>query len=121
MKRKMYCKIGVGGVMTILLVLLMAEQRTGEVSHEWLGLGMFALWAVHHMLNFNWYGRLFRGKYTPLRRVQVVVNLLLFLCMVGTMGSAVVLSREVFAFLPITGGIAQARTLHLLCAFWGMS
>lgn len=32
---------------------------------------------------------------------------------------AVNLSREVFAFLPISGGIAFARSLHVVSAFWG--
>lgn len=35
------------------------------------------------------------------------------------MVSGVILSREVFAFLPISGGIALARSLHMISAFWG--
>ena len=33
--------------------------------------------------------------------------------------SAVFLSSDVFAFLPISGGVALARSMHILCAFWG--
>ena len=43
----------------------------------------------------------------------------LFLSMLGTMVSAIILSREVFAFLPISGGIALARSMHIFCSFWG--
>ena len=39
--------------------------------------------------------------------------------MIGTMVSGIILSREVFAFLPISGGLALARPLHILSAFWG--
>lgn len=119
MKPKMMIKISVDFVMTILLLLLMARQIIGESAHEWLGAGMFILWFVHHILNFKWHGNLFKGKYTPFRMVQVIVNLLLFLSMLGTMVSAVILSREVFAFLPISGGIALARPMHIFCSFWG--
>lgn len=50
---------------------------------------------------------------------KMVLNTALFLSMLGLMVSGVILSREVFAFLPISGGIALARTLHLLSAYWG--
>ncbi len=35
------------------------------------------------------------------------------------MVSGIILSREVFAFLPISGGFALARSLHIVSAFWG--
>lgn len=72
----------------------------------------------HHALNFGWHRSLFRGKYMPVRVVQTVINLLLLAAMLGTMVSAVILSREVFAFLPISGGIALARPMHIFCSFW---
>ncbi len=119
MKPKTICKISIDFIMTILLLLLMAKQLTGDSAHEWLGAGMFILWIVHHLLNFKWHGHLFKGKYTPPRAVQLAVNLLLFVSMIETMISAIMLSREVFAFLPISGGIALARSIHILCTFWG--
>ena len=118
MKPKMIGKIAVDLAMTVLLLLLMAKQLTGDVAHEWLGAGMFVLWIAHHALNFGWHRSLFRGKYMPVRVVQTVINLLLLAAMLGTMVSAVILSREVFAFLPISGGIALARPMHIFCAFW---
>lgn len=119
MKPKMVRKISIDFLMTVLLLLLMARQLTGESAHEWLGAGMFLLWIAHHILNLRWYGNLFRGVYTPLRAARVAVNLLLLLAMLGTMISAVFLSSDVFAFLPISGGVALARSMHILCAFWG--
>lgn len=111
-------KIAADLAMTVLLLLLMAKQLTGDVAHEWLGAGMFVLWIAHHALNFEWHRILFRGKYMPVRVVQTVVNLLLLAAMLGTMVSAVILSRAVFAFLPISGGIALARPMHIFCSFW---
>lgn len=106
-------------VMTVLLLFLMVRQITGDSAHEWLGAGMFVLWIAHHILNRNWYGHLFKGKYTPVRILQTVMNFAVFLSMLGLMISGIILSREVFAFLPISGGIALARSLHVLSAFWG--
>ena len=118
MKPKMIIRLSIDFAMTVLLLLLMARQLTGEAAHEWLGAGMFALWILHHILNFKWYSHIGKGRYTPPRMFQLAVNLLLFISMAGMMISAVILSREVFRFLPISGGISLARFMHILCAFW---
>ena len=55
----------------------------------------------------------------PLRIAQTALAGLIFLCMVGSMISGIVLSRHVFAFLPRHGGYELAGKLHILCAFWG--
>lgn len=120
MQPKTIGKRSVDLAMTLLLLLLMARQITGETAHEWLGAGMFALWVAHHALNASWHRRLFRGRYTPFRVCQLVVNLLLLLAMVGTMVSGAVLSQTVFAFLPISGGRSWAQPLHILASFWGL-
>lgn len=119
MKKKMGYKIAVDVVMTVLLMFLMARQITGDSAHEWLGAGMFVLWIVHHILNRNWYSRLFKGRYTPVRIMQIFVNSAVLFSMPGLMVSGVILSKEVFAFLPISGGVAFARSLHVVSAFWG--
>lgn len=62
---------------------------------------------------------LFKGRYTALRVLQVIVDALVLCAMLGLMVSGVILSREVFAFLPIQGGTAFARVLHMLSAYWG--
>jgi hypothetical protein len=38
---------------------------------------------------------------------------------IGLMVSGIILSRYVFDFLQISKGTAFARTLHLLCSYWG--
>lgn len=119
MKKKSICRILVDLLMTLLLLLLMARQLTGDSAHEWLGAGMLLLWLVHHILNRGWYGHLFKGKYPPVRILQTGINIAVLLAMFGSMASGIVLSRKVFTFLPISGGIALARPLHVLSAFWG--
>lgn len=119
MKKKFVFKIAVDMVMTVLLLFLMARQFTGDSAHEWLGASMLILWIAHHILNRSWYSHLFKGKYTPIRILQTVTNFAVLLSMLGLMVSGIILSREVFGFLPVSGGIALARPLHVLSAFWG--
>jgi len=54
-----------------------------------------------------------------MRILQTVINFSVLLSMFGLMMSGIILSREVFAFLPLSGGIALARPLHVISAFWG--
>ena len=119
MKPILKIKIAVDAAMSVSMLLLMAYGLVGEAAHEWIGMGMFALSVVHHVLNRRWIQAVPRGRYTPLRIVQTALAGLIFLCMVGSMISGIVLSRHVFAFLPRHGGYELAGKLHILCAFWG--
>lgn len=121
MKPKMMLRVCIDLIMTILLLVLMGRQISGESAHEWLGALLFVLWIIHHLLNARWYGALFRGRYTLYRGIQTIVNILLMAAMLATMVSAVTLSRGVFAFLPISGGIALARSMHIAGAFYRCS
>lgn len=106
-------------LMTVLLLLLMAFDLVGRAAHEWIGMGLFALFIPHHILNGGWSRAMFRGKYTPLRVIQTALAGAVFLCMIGMMVSAVIISDEVFAFLNIRGRLRVGRTLHMLSAYWG--
>lgn len=119
MKPKAIVRIGIDIGMTVLLLSLMAYELIGSGLHEWIGLAMFVLFVCHHLLNRGWYKNLFRGSYTPMHLLQTILAGLVLLTMLGAMVSSVLISREVFAFLPISGGRSLGRTLHLLCAYWG--
>ena len=115
----MKVKISIDAAMTLALLLLMAYGLVGEAAHEWLGMGMFALFLLHHLLNRRWIRAVPQGRYAPPRIVQTALAGLIFLCMVGSMISGIVLSRHVFAFLPKHGGYELAQQVHILCAYWG--
>lgn len=120
MKRKTVLKIAVDIGMIVILLFLMAYELVGETAHEWLGVGIFVLFVTHHVLNHQWLQNVFRGKYTALRIWQVILVAGIFLTMIGSIISGVILSRHAFAFLPIKGGRAFARNLHMLSAYWGL-
>ena len=119
MNVKQIIKIITDIAMTVVLLFLMSYSLIGEAVHEWLGIGMFVLFLLHHILNCKWSSRLFKGKYTPYRIWQTTLVVLALASMLGSMVSGVILSRNVLSFLPITGGQSWARTLHMLSAYWG--
>lgn len=119
MKPTMICRITVDFFMTVTLLLLMAYELIGTLPHELLGTGMFLLFLLHHILNRSWIRNLPKGRY-PLRRiVQTALALLILLTMLGSMASGIVLSKHLFAALPIQGGRSTARVAHMLCGYWG--
>ena len=117
--QKAKIKMGIDLVMTILLLCQMAYMLIGETAHEWLGTAMFLLFIFHHIVNRKWYQNLLKGKYNPCRILQTAVDILVLLAMIGLMISGIMMSREVFAFLPIEGGMGFARILHMISAYWG--
>ena len=119
MKPKAIIKTAIDILMTLALLFLMGYQFWGSAAHEWAGAGMFLLFILHHILNWNWYKSLFKGKYTPSRIFQLIVDILVFLSMLGLMVSGIMLSSHVFAFLGIRGGMSFARLLHMAVSHWG--
>lgn len=121
MKAKRKVKILTDLLMTATLIFLMAYQVTGTQFHEWLGAGMLALFLCHNVLNLRWYGALFQGKYTTVRALRTITNLTALLAVLCLAASGIIMSRYVFAFLPIHTGTALARVVHLSGAYWGFT
>lgn len=119
MKLKMKIKIGIDFLMTVLLLLLMAYQVVGETLHEWFGAAMLVLFLVHNILNIKWYKNLFKGKYKPVRILGTVLNFAVLASILSLAYSGIVMSRHLFAFLPINRGMALARVMHLSGSYWG--
>lgn len=105
--------------MTIALLLLMTYEMIGSEMHEWIGMAMFILFVLHHVLNIHWSKNIFKGRYTVFRYVQTTLVIFIFFTMLSSMISGIMLSRHIFTFLSFDRGISYARTLHLLSAYWG--
>lgn len=112
-------KIAVDMGMIVLLLFLMPYELIGEAAHEWVGIGIFVLFILHHVLNRRWSRTLLSGRYTPLRLWQTALVILVLTSMLVSMASGVVLSRHALSFLPIHGGRALGRSLHMLASYWG--
>ena len=120
MKQVRLLKIAVDIAMTILFLVMMAYHVTGNILHEWLGVMLFVLFILHHILNWRWHISIFKGRYTVMRILMTGVNVLLFLSMAGMMISGILLSREVFGFLHLRAGMF-GRRLHMVSTAWGFS
>ena len=94
---KMKIKTAADILMTAALPVLMCYSIVGETAHEVIGIAMFGLLILHHILNFGWIKSLFKGKYDLRRGVNTAVNALVFMCMIGLMYSGIVISNHVFS------------------------
>ena len=119
MKTNTIVKILVDIGMTIILMLLMAYELVGRQAHEWLGMGMMALFILHHVLNRKWSKSIFKGKYALFRLFQTIVVLIILITMLGSMISGIMLSEYVFAFVKPGSGYEIFRNIHMLSAYWG--
>lgn len=69
--------------MTIMFIILMGYYITGNTVHEILGTITFVLFIIHNILNIKWYKSIFKGKHGFQRTFHIIINLLLFLTMIG--------------------------------------
>ena len=105
--------------MTVLTIILMGGTVLfpDDRIHQTLGMSLLFLWLVHMVLNWRWYGSLFRGKYNSYRRMQVVVNIGITACVILQMISGLMMAW----FMPsetVGGGLGFARTTHLVASHW---
>lgn len=92
MNKKLVTRIVIDVCMTICLLLLMAYSLVGEVAHEVIGIAIFVLFVIHHILNRRW---------------------------IASMVSGIILSDNIFKFVKVTGVSMLARQVHMFCAYWG--
>ena len=100
------------------LVAVMATALLEEAPHEYLGVALFVLMVVHVVLNRRYFTHLAKGRYTPLRVLQLIAVIGLVACVIGQVASALVLSKHAFSFLPAIPGASWARTVHMLLSYW---
>ena len=105
-------------VMTCLFIVLMGYYITENSVHEILGTITFILFIIHNILNIKWYKSIFKGKHNFQRIFHIVINLLLFIAVLGMMISGIMISSDVFSFLNIKTTMF-GRSLHMISTSWG--
>lgn len=118
-RNKISWKGMVDGALFLLLLNQMGYVLTGQQHHEGTGTVMVLLVLCHNLLNRRWFGAVGKGKYNSRRLFGTALNFLTIALMSALFISGVIMSRYVFDFLPIRGGRALARRVHILCAYWG--
>lgn len=115
-KRKL--QILIDFLMIALLPLLMAYNLIGEVAHEWLGVMMFLLVLVHHILNHNWHKNFLRGRYNIARILGTGIDVWIFLLMILLLVSGIINSKHIFTYWNIQVDVSIARIAHLIASYW---
>ncbi len=118
MDRRPEIKRIVDAAMTVLLLCLMAYQVTGEMTHEWIGMGMTVLIIIHQILNRKWYGALFKGEYRPYRILSTTLNILLLLSFLLTAFCGMSMSGYAVPFLYGMAPVSFVRRTHLSMSHW---
>lgn len=118
MKKTVLLRHMTDALMTAILLVLMAYMLTGQSLHEWLGIVVFGLFILHHLLNLNWFRALGKGRYTPMRVLRTVLVLLLLVSMLAQIVSGLAMSRHALPFLELPMETSLARLLHLCFGYW---
>lgn len=115
--KRLTAKILIDIGMTICLLLLMPYSLLSETAHEWIGMAMLMLFIAHHMLNRKWLLSIGKGKYNAFRVIQTVLVIIMFILMMGSMISGILLSNYIFKWIKISGTYVTARQIHtyVLC------
>ena len=108
----------VDAAMISLLLPVMAYQITGNFLHEWMGVILFFFFTIHHILNWNGYRTILKGRYTAARNILTVIGLLLILSVLGLMISGVMISHSLFGFLNLGTDDIWVK-IHIASAAWG--
>lgn len=106
-------------IMMLGLVASMSYSLLGESVHEWVGTAVLVCFIWHLLRNRGWFSALRRGRYTGGRVVGSIVNGLILFTVLGLCVSSLMLSKYVFAFLPLSLPEGVGQTPHQVCAYWG--
>lgn len=102
-----------------LLLAGLAYWWLDNRTHEMIGTAMFLLIIAHNVFNRRWHGAIRQGRYDARRRLNTAVILLLAIAMLVLLITSLLLSRDLFGFLGLNGGIS-AREAHMVAAYWAL-
>ena len=120
MKIKSFIKMIIDIAITLLMIVCMSGLMAGDLLHEVFGSAILVLYLTHNILNWKWYANIFKGKYSAVRSVWKVINILSFVFLIAQGISGIVLSNYVFTFLNIESGFSLTRKVHLACGYWSL-
>ena len=118
MKGNMLIRMVIDLTMTILMLVAMAYQITGNTIHELVGVVLLILFVVHNILNRRWYKKILKGKYNVRRILSIAVNLLFLVSMVVVIISSVPISSDIFPYIPVENDMIL-RQIHVQTSYWG--
>jgi Domain of unknown function (DUF4405) len=118
LNRNMLIRLVIDLSMTVLMLVAMAYQITGNAMHELAGALLCLLFITHNILNRRWYKTIFKGKHNVRRILSIVVNLLFLVSMTVVIMSSVPISRDMIPFIPINNDTVLLQ-IHVMTSYWG--
>lgn len=117
-------KILLDVAMTSLMLLLMKVAFTGMLLHELAGIGVFLLFFVHNILNWkctrNMLKRVFSRSLKFSVRLGILLDMALSVVVTFTVGTGVLLSRELFSLDIPASLLSGVSALHHASAWLGL-
>lgn len=98
----------------LVFLVVYEAKATGEVVHEWLGVGIVAVILLHILLHWQWVVHItqrFFQKIESESRINYIVNMVIFISFTTIIFSGLMISRSVLPFF----GLAAPDT-----PFWRM-
>jgi hypothetical protein len=110
-------------IMSILMIVLMGYQVTGNHWHEIIGTGLLVLFIIHLSMQVRWFKNIHKIAKNAIAKkyllIGFITDILIFIDMIGMAITSVMISREVFASLNLTGGMIFVY-LHNVFAYGGL-
>lgn len=101
--------LDLGAISLLLLALALAYDWLGKTAHEIAGLGMLLLLVSHNIFNRRWYGSVTKRTRAARTNLTRAINLSLLVTVLTLLATSVLISRDIFAFLPVTSTSPLAR------------
>jgi hypothetical protein len=118
LKGNMLIRMVIDVTMTILMLVAMAYQITGNTIHELVGVVLLILFVVHNILNRRWYKAILMRRYNVRRILSIAVNLLFLVSMAVVIISSVPISSNIFPYIPVENDMIL-RQIHVQTSYWG--
>lgn len=118
MTAKQARRLAVDGGMLLLLILLMGQGLTGGAIHEWMGVGLTILIALHLYYNKAWLKALTKGKYRWRRTVGTTINVLLFVSLLVLILASLPISLTLFPWFSWGAESMFPSQLHIVASNW---
>lgn len=116
-------KIVVDIIMLILMICLMNSNFTGIQLHEILGIAIFVTFTIHKILNFKWIksiaSNLLNTQVKRQNKFLFILDIILFLLVIGVIITGVLISKYVFKDLHIEN-YGVIKKVHKFLSWWSL-
>lgn len=121
MKNRNIIKIIIDIIMTIIMITLMNLKLFGIKTHEILGITVLIIFIIHKLLNLKMikssFKNLLNNKLKKRFKVSFILDIILFLFMIGVIITGILISNYLFKDLFI-GNIGVIKKIHKFLSWW---